>query len=330
MPPEEIERLLAQAEPRFRAAWLAVLVQIRDARTIEQLAELLGAGRIDEAMRVFDAAAQRLGAVWNDEFVAAGAATATSIEGEFGRIGRGEVVVDFDRVNTRAVRAMQENNLRLVSEFSDQQRRATRQALIRGVTAGANPREQARAFRDSIGLTTRQERAVDNYRRALRDLDGAALSRRLRDRRFDGTVRRAIREGEPLSEAQIDRMVRRYRERFRKHRAEVIARTESLRSVHRGSREMFEQSIESGLLSADQLTREWNTAGDGRVRDFSGGAQTSHQSMQGQKQVGMDEPFVSGAGNRALIPTEFGVGFEDIQCRCVVGTRMSLEGVPQP
>jgi hypothetical protein len=228
----------------------------------------------------------------------------------------------------RAVNAMRQNGLRLVSNFTDQQRRATNQALLDGIQRGANPREMARLFRDSVGLTPTQERWVRNYENALKTLDGDALRRELRDRRFDPSVRRAISEGKPLSQAQIDRLVNRYRERALKLRAETIARTEALRSVHEGTREMYRQALDTGTLQRDQLVREWQTAGDERVRDFGNGAQTSHRSMHGQQRL-IDEPFTSGVGNQTLDPGAFGVGYEDINCRCVVTTRiLTLDEIP--
>ena len=54
-----------------------------------------------------------------------------------------------------------------------------------------------------------------------------ALTYDLRDHRFDATIRRAQREVVPLSQDRIEKMLGRYRERFIKYRAEVIARTES-------------------------------------------------------------------------------------------------------
>jgi hypothetical protein len=216
---------------------------------------------------------------------------------------------------------MRDNQLRLVTNFTEQQRRATQSALIAGIQEGKNPREIARIFRNSIGLTQQQEKWVRNYERALRDLDNAALARELRDRRFDPTVRRAIERGEPLSKAQIDKMVGRYRQRALKLRSETIARTEGLRVVHEGTDEMYRQAIESGQLRADQLIREWNTAGDEVVRDFANGSPTSHRTMHHQQRL-VGEPFVSGAGNMTMHPGAFGIGFEDINCRCLVTTRI--------
>ena len=315
-PVSRIERLIAGAEIQFQVEFLAALQAVRSSINLDDLAELLQQARFAEAFEIVGVAAARLGIVYAQQFVAAGIDT-----GNFLTANVGEIVIGFDQTNVRAVGAMRNNQLRLVTNFTEQQRRATQQTLIEGVREGVNPRQMARRFRQSIGLTESQERWVRNYERALRNLDRNALGRELRDRRFDSTVRRAIDSGEPLSQKQIDKMVRRYRERTLKLRSETIARTEALRSVHEGAAEMYAQAFESGQLLPEQIARDWNTALDERVRDFSRGAQTSHVTMHLQRRsVGI--PFTSGAGNQALHPGSFGVGMEDINCRCVVSTRI--------
>lgn len=314
-----LERLLAGFEPRFRKEFLEMVAGIKSVSTLKALTTLLTEGRIEEALSVIDRAGARLGALSSETYTVTGRSTAGAI-----RRATGEIVVDFDTVNARAVREMQENQLRLIREFGEQQRRATREALTDGIRRGANPREQARAFRQSIGLTQKQTQAVNNYRNLLENLDRGALQRKLRDGRFDGAVRRAIREGKPLTKTQVDRMVGRYAERSLKHRSEVIARTESLRSVHQGNREMFRQAIDNGVLASDQLVQIWNTAADERVR-------SSHATMNGQERP-MDVPFTSGAGNSLAHPGDPDApGSETIQCRCVVATRIAsvseLQGV---
>jgi hypothetical protein len=315
-PESRIEALLITAEASFKAEFMAALKAIEKSINLGELATLLEQGRFTEAFNIVAIAAGRLGAVYAEQFVRAGIDTSNFLTNEVS-----EVVIAFDQTNARAVNAMRDNQLRLVTNFTEQQRRATQSALIAGIQEGKNPREIARIFRNSIGLTQQQEKWVRNYERALRDLDNAALARELRDRRFDPTVRRAIERGEPLSKAQIDKMVGRYRQRALKLRSETIARTEGLRVVHEGTDEMYRQAIESGQLRADQLIREWNTAGDEVVRDFANGSPTSHRTMHHQQRL-VGEPFVSGAGNMTMHPGAFGIGFEDINCRCLVTTRI--------
>lgn len=304
-----IERLLDRADAHFRREFLAMVAAIQDEHTLTTLTALLAEGRIEDALRSLDAAGEALGAAYTEVITFSGQDAAKEIQA-----ASGEIVVRFDVTNVRAVQAMQENRLRLVREFGEQQRRATRQAILDGIERGINPREMAREFRRSIGLTQRQQGWVSNYRRLLENNDPRALARQLRDARYDPTIQRAIAEGKPLSRAQIDRMVARYRERALKYRAETIARTESLRSVHQGREAMFQQAIDNGTLSQEQLIGIWNTAADERVRK-------SHSPMNGQEQP-FGVPFTSGAGNTALHPGAFGIAEEDVDCRCVKSTRI--------
>jgi len=262
--------------------------------------------------------APRLGSLYLDSFVLAAQDTARFLNRNLAQI-----VIDFDQTNPFAVQVARENQLRLVREFTQSQRRATREAILDGIQRGANPRQQALAFRDSIGLTETQVKAVNNYRRLLEDGDRAVFDRALRDRRFDRTIRRAIRDEKPLTKHQVETMVKRYRERYIAYRSKVIARTESLRSVHEGKNQMYRQAIESGDIDPNTLTNEWNTMPDERRR-------SSHATMHGQSQP-FGTNFVSGSGNQAPYPGAFGVASEDIQCRCSLGTRITeiapVEGI---
>lgn len=316
-PAERIERLLAGAERRFREEFLAVVSAIKSERSLADIARLLELGQIDEALSSLETAAGRIGSFWAEEFTAAG-----KDAGRFVRRATGSILIDFDTTNNFAVDAMQQNRLRLIREFTEQQRNATRVALTEGTRLGINPRDMARTFRDSIGLTAKQARSVENFRRLLSEDPRQALTRRLRDRRFDASIRGAIGRDQPIPGHLVDKMVARYRERLLKHRSEVIARTEALRSVHQGRDAMFRQAFESGALLPEQLIQIWNTAGDERVRDFSNGAQTSHATMNGQ-QAPVGGVFVSGAGNTTTMPGAFGVGYEDIMCRCVLSVRIA-------
>lgn len=310
-PVKRIEALLDKAEPRFQREFLLMVRDIRNKSTLEELAELLSQGRVDEALRTLDRVGVPLATAWSEVYVLAGKGAAEQV-----KLATGEIILDFNQVNARAVHEMQENQLRLVQQFSDQQRRATRQALIDGIRRGANPRDQARAFRDSIGLTQNQQQAVTNYRRLLENLDRQALTRKLRDGRFDGTIRSAIQNDRPLTTKQVDRMVERYRERSVAHRSKVIARTEALRSVHLGSEEMYAQAVESGLLVSEQLIRIWNTARDERVRG-------SHRPMHEQTRP-FGVPFTSGLGNSLMIPGDPAAPAADVlECRCVAAVRIA-------
>ena len=159
-------------------------------------------------------------------------------------------------------------------------------------------------------MTTSQAEWVRNYSAELAsDNPSAALSRSLRDARFDGAVIRAAESGEPIPTALRGRMVDAYENRALRYRAESIARTEAMTSLHESQQQAMEQAVGSGALSQDQVTFMWNTAGDNRVRD-------SHEAMDGQE-VGMGDMFVDGDGNELEYPGDQRAPPETvIGCRC--------------
>ena len=311
-----LEALIAAAIVTLRRSFARALRQVAQRWSLDQIEELILARRFDDALAMAELAAANLANDVTEQFLRSARDTSRFLSDTL------DVVVTFDQTNERAVAAMRQNQLRLIREFTREQQRATRIALVEGIQQGLNPREQARLFRSSLGLTARQMQAVANYRRLLEAGDSAALTRALRDKRFDSSVRAAVSGDRPLTLAQIDRMVERYREKYVRYRGEVIARTEALRSVHEGATAAYEQAIASGVLDADALTRTWITASDERVRG-------SHSFMHGQQRL-IDQPFVSGAGNRLRWPGDIDApGSETIQCRCVLTTQFTVDAEAQ-
>jgi hypothetical protein len=245
-------------------------------------------------------------------FAAVGAETIPELAAA---INRSAVGLRFDPGNPRAAEIMQQNRLSFVSEFTTKQREATRQALTRGLQAGAGPRQVAATFRGSIGLTATQEAAVANYRALLEMNSRQALDRGLRDRRFDRTVSRAAAGGAALSNDQIDRMVKRYRERYLAYRAETIARTESVKATSLARQEALNQLVGDSGIDPDRIIRVWNTTQDKRTRD-------AHAVMDGQE-VGAEEPFIDGDGNELMFPGDPEADISTVvNCRCTFSVRI--------
>lgn len=315
-PVSRITKVAAYQARRIKRVFLTSVKLIEDSNTLTQIAELLEEGRFEEALASVDKA----GALLGDSYGAALSDSAMKTAAWLSSSAL-DVVVSFDQVNTRAVAAMQANKLRLVSQFTQQQREASRQAIIRGVTEGANPIEQARAFKQSIGLTTKQEAAVNNYRRLLTGASESkteasqVMARALRDKRFDRTVARAAREGVPLTEKQINKMVGRYREKMIKYRSEVIARTESMRAVSEGQNEMYQQAIDNGDLTQEGVKRKWVAAKDERTR-------SSHTRLNGTVRM-MGEVWMGDEGPLRFPRDPDAPGAETIQCRCFLSFRIS-------
>lgn len=289
-PAARIFELIERYEVRLNREFLIMVNQIKDAATLQEIEQLIVSGRLNEAFTAVEAHINRYAGKINNTFVASAESTADAISAV--------AMIDFDMTNIRAVDIMRRNRLEFVAEFMREQRDATRLAIVDGMSRGLNPRDQARLFRESIGLTSRQQQAVVNYRSLLETNSSASLTRRLRDRRYDRSVMRAVETGKPLTPETIDRMVQRYNDRYIKYRSEVIARTESLSSVHQGNHRMYEQAFEEGVLDPEKTIRKWHTARDPRVRD-------THWSMGGQERK-VGEPFHSRAGVPLMYPGDRG------------------------
>ncbi len=157
--------------------------------------------------------------------------------------------LSFDLLNPEVLTFLSTYAMDLIKEISDDARDAINDVVMNAFEYGGHPYAQAREIRELIGLTKAQARAVRNFRNMLENEPLMALSRELRDHWFDGTLRQAAQTGMGLSQERIAQMTQRYYDRYLKYRAEMIARTETIRAAHMGQVEAWRQSIQQGYLS---------------------------------------------------------------------------------
>lgn len=212
----------------------------------------------------------------------------------------GVVAVEFNILNPKVLKAVKKLNSTVMTDLKKNVRESVRQAVRAGIKEGANPRTIARGIRDVVGLTPSQEKSVRNMRRLLTEGKREALTRKLRDKRFDSVLERALgRGGEGLTTEQINRYTDAYRTRFIAHSAETISRSATLDATRLGQRMAWEDAVDKGLVDPERLMKRWITVGDNKVRD-------EHEAMNGEE-VLYDEPFSNGD----QIPGE-----NDYNCRC--------------
>lgn len=314
-----IEELIAGQEAAVRRAFRRFLDDVRSNAVRREVRLALERGNAEAALRIMDSYVVRFGSVFTSVFQESAAAEAEALARQMGR-SRAGVAIDFDPSYPRAAEMMRRSRLEFVREFTRTQREATRAALTEALQLGVGPIQTARAFRDSIGLTEHQRGVVANYRNMLEMGDRTALTRDLRDRRFDSSVQRLLAEGESLGAERITRMVEQYRARYLQYRAEAIARTETLRIIGRAREEALAQVLEQVGLSQEAVIRTWRATQDARTRD-------THISMDGQER-GKNEAFNSPSGAQMMFPGDGSLGApadELINCRCVV---VNSIGVP--
>lgn len=154
-------------------------------------------------------------------------------------------------VNTRAAR--------LVAEISEDQRNLTRQIISENFEAGVRSEAILDDISQTVGLTEREWRAVENRDKALAATGMPEAARRL--------------------------AVDKYADKLRKLRAKRIARTETITAYNKGLEDSWRVAQEEGHLEAETM-KEWveMTASSRTCKVCRG--------LGGQK-VQLNEPFVS-------------------------------------
>lgn len=295
---DKVERLL-------RKAFLEHVARIRDELTITRIERLLREGRVAEAVEVARLAARDVADEWTTGFFLAASAAAVAAG-----------LPSYDRVGNDAVRRIRAAEARFTSELSRDLAGTWRAIAARGVQEQQSTRTIARQIRASVGLSARHEQMVQNYRAALERGSREALRRALRDRRYDASVVRAAERGESLGAQRIDDMVDAYRRRLIVHRAQAIAETAATRALSSGQQSAWTQAVQEGAVESTLVEREWRSRRDGKVRG-------SHRHPLHGQVRGLDETFLSGAGNQLRYPGDPDAPTsETARCRCRLRFRL--------
>ena len=217
----------------------------------------------------------------------------------------------FDLYTERVLSTLRQFQDTLIKELSQNSRDAVFRIVTEAARRGEPPEAIASDIRAAIGLTDRQMQAVSNFRRMLEDGDKAALTRDLRDQRYDSAVRRAIDAGETPS--RIDEMVTAYADRYLDYRAETIARTESVRAVNLGLHDSYQQAVDNETFPKEAITRRWLVDLDERTCPIC-------MAIPGLNPngVAVDEDFVTPQGPIADPPIH-------PRCRCGVQYRTNID-----
>lgn len=317
------DQLIDAWEPRLRQAFLQAVYLLRDAAQIAAIVRMLERNDIDGALRAVDLDPTQFRVFDKsiaDAFEAGGNATATSIPPIRHASGL-DVVVRFNARSPIAEAWLSTHSAAAVTAVLDDQRTMIRQHLTAGMEKGANPRAAAldlvgrinkttgRREGGVIGLTASQAEAVRNFEADLASNNpAAALSRALRDPRFDAAVRRAQDAKQPVPADLRAKMVLAYRNRSLRQRGEAIARSETITALHTAQQQAMDQAVASGAIKQSALSYTWRSAEDDRVRE-------AHRLLDG-KVARAGEAFQSILGPIRYPGDPEASAANRINCRC--------------
>jgi len=322
---------------KIAQAFLEAINDLRAGADLQRLIKAISDGDIAEAEAALNldaASLNRLKAAITETFDGGGVQAVSTMPAIKAASGA-KVVIRFDIGNPRAEQWLKDNSSSLVRDIMTDQRTSIQEALRAGMQAGDNPRTTAldivgRVSRATgkreggiIGLSGPQTNYLEAAKQELASTDPKLLrkylSKSLRDRRFDRAVLKAIESGDAISVDTQAAAVVNYANKLLKLRGDTIARTESLTALHAATHEAYQQAIDKGVISAQNVRKIWHSAEDARVR-------FSHAVLDGES-IGMNETFTSPLGNRMRYPGDMslGAGPEDIvNCRCVASYRIDF------
>ena len=331
---DRIERLMKDWEPALRKAFLEAVKGMRGRVNLRDLATLLKARDVEGAIKLLGlepAAFLPLDRTLQAAYVAGGVDASQGIGLRIAPL--------FDAKTYSAQAYLQGHTTELIRQITEDQRAMVRQILSPLMNPlGADPmltgdtpqklaldlvgrisKETGKREGGVLGLTSQQAEWATNYERELSQADPAALTRKLRDKRFDRTVQKAITSGQPIPEKTRQAMVAAYRNRALLLRANAIAENEASTALHASQTEAWEQAIARGAVAESAVRRFWITAGDDRVRP-------THRMVPGMNKAGvrLHEPFQTPKGPTMQPGWSFDPG-----CRCRVRVRVVEEASPE-
>ncbi len=328
----QLEALLKQYEPALAKAFRDAAQFLVDSADFAALIRALEAGDIDMAVAALNIRPSSFRAIdiaLATTFEAGGAAVIASLPRMKTRTGV-RIAMSFDMRNPVAEQRLAQQATGLIQGLTEEAEQIARQYLAEGLAAGQNPRKTAlellgrkaangRRQGGILGLTDGQASWVSRARLELKNGDyGQYLTRKARDKRFDGTIRRAMTSGKPLTAEQISRITERYSEKLLRYRAETVARTETMEALNSSKRAAYEQTIAETGADADLSVKRWIATKDSRTRD-------QHRAMDGIEVIGLDAPFTLPDGSQMMHPCDTSMGApasQIIQCRCTYSVRL--------
>lgn len=170
----------------------------------------------------------------------------------------------FDQVNALAVSAARRQAGALIDGIDAQTRQLVARLVAQGQLGELTPEAIAQRIRPLIGLNASQ---ADT---ALRYFD--ALNARFEAERYGADAANALRgrfafspwRGGPL-DGRVERLYQQYVDRQLRYRAQMIARTETIRAASEGDQLAWSQRIAAGDADGYEVVQTWSVTRDDRA-----------------------------------------------------------------
>lgn len=319
----EIERLLSQLEPRVAAAFADAIQAARRNVDFSALIEALDRGDLGAAIRLLDVPQGLL-------FPLEDAVRAAYIEGgQMVAIAAPQALLGFAGSTPAALEWLRNLSSTRIQGIKADTLDAVRAALVSGRDQGMGARELAtmivgkrvgnRREGGILGLTTQIADSIMSGRAKLLSGDPALMAEyldlKLRDRRYDRTIKKAIKEGRKLTVKEVDAILDAHKSKALAYRGRVIAKNETFSALEAGRYEAVAQAIENPDVAG--ATSRWQ-------HNLSLEPRLDHVAMSGTV-VEFGQDFVFPDGTRMKYAHDPSGGIKHTAgCRCITVHRIRM------
>lgn len=320
----EVERLLAGLEPRVAEAFRQAIEASWRNIDYAALIEALERGDIPLAMAII----QPPPAVW---FVLTEAIRAAYIEGG-NMVARAapRAVLGFGGDTPEAQAWLRDLSSTRIQGIQADTLDAVRQVLVEGRRQGMSSRQIAtmivgrrvgnRREGGILGLTAQIADSIMAGRAKLASGDAALMAEylelKLRDRRFDRTIRKAIQEGRAITGRELDNILDAHKSKALAYRGSVIAKSETFSALEAGRREAVRQALLNPEVASASKRWQHNLSREPRLHHIFLGAAPARD---------FNEPFVMEGGVLMQYAHDPAGGPENnANCRCITVYRIRM------
>lgn len=322
----QIDALLAQYEPLIRKAFTDAIYAARANVNAADLIAALQAHDVERAvqlLRIEQGVLFPLDDAVRSAFIAGGQSVVapTGLAGAWGFNGR----------HLRAESLIREHGAELVQGITDDTLTMARSVITKGLQEGFTPQKVQRELTGTLnqltgrreggflGTTAQQADSIITGRAKLASGDPKLmreyLQLKLRDRRYDAMVKRAIKDGKPVAPADLETIITAHKNKALKYRGEMIAKNETFSAQAAGRDEAYRQMLDRPDVAA--VTKRWQ-------HGLSAIPRLDHLRMDGVV-LDFDQKFTMDDGVQMAYPHDpIGGAKHSISCRCVCIYRVRL------
>ncbi|MGH9339082.1 MAG: hypothetical protein ACRD1R_05730, partial [Acidobacteriota bacterium] len=268
----DLHRIADEAEPEVKKAFLDAVVQLQDGIPLQKVRQAYAKGDITEAIRlvegVFDQISEELQIqirnIQRGVLQDAGQLAATRLSDDILK----NVSITFDGAHPQVLELIRRQGAEILTELDANTRKGIREIFAQSMEGRFSPRRFAEELEGLVGLTPKQVKAVENYRKFLDTLEVGVP---VRDMEIGNAERRRLMRGglrgfsQALSAAKKEDLAKKYADRLLRERAEGLAQTVTLDAVASGQDLMWRQAVERGLLEESEWEVFWVVTPDDRL-----------------------------------------------------------------